>query len=63
MSADWIKNWIMKDPDFDLDTIDEELFYDILRQSYIDYESLMDSANADLRRFEKAGGKAVMWHG
>ncbi|EME39830.1 hypothetical protein DOTSEDRAFT_137481 [Dothistroma septosporum NZE10] len=63
MSADWIKNWIMKDPDFDLDTVDEKIFYDILRRSYMEYDSLMDSANADLLPFKESGGKAIMWHG
>ena len=63
MSADWIKNWIVKDPDFDLNTVDEELFYELLKRSYMEYDSLMDCANADLNEFKEAGGKVIMWHG
>ncbi|GIZ38571.1 hypothetical protein CKM354_000198500 [Cercospora kikuchii] len=64
ISADWIKTWVMKNPDFDLATVDDEQFFDeLLVKSYQEYHSSINSADADLRRFRKAGGKLLGWHG
>ncbi|USW58935.1 Putative tannase/feruloyl esterase, alpha/Beta hydrolase [Septoria linicola] len=64
ISADWIRTWILKDPEYDLSTIDEEQFFDeLLVRSYQEYHSAIDSADPDLRRFRKAGGKILSWHG
>lgn len=63
ISADWIRHFILKDPSADFSTIDEEKFHEILKTSRDQYHSLMDSAIPDLRRYEKAGGKIITWHG
>ena len=63
ISSDWIRTWLLKDPAYDLSTIDEEQFHELLITSYQEYYSHIDSADADLRRFKKAGGKLLSWHG
>ncbi|CAK4021952.1 Hypothetical predicted protein [Lecanosticta acicola] len=63
ISADWIKHWVLKDPSYDLSTIDEVMFYEILRDSRQQYHSFIDNADADLHYFKAAGGKIIHWHG
>jgi feruloyl esterase len=63
ISLDWIKNWVLKDSDYDVSTIDEEKFHEILKTSRDQYHSLMDSAIPDLRKYEQNGGKIISWHG
>lgn len=63
ISADWIKHWVLKDPDFDMTTIDEAKFYEILRTSRQQYHSFIDNADPDLLPFRAAGGKIIHWHG
>ncbi|SMQ55423.1 unnamed protein product [Zymoseptoria tritici ST99CH_3D7] len=64
ISADWIRNWILRDPSYDLSSIDtDSKFLDILKISQDEYHSLMDSAIPDLRTFKSSGGKILTWHG
>lgn len=63
ISADWIKQFLLKDPDFDPSNINEELFHHLLRTSRQQYYSIMDSADPDLTHFKDAGGKIILWHG
>jgi feruloyl esterase len=63
ISADWIRQLIIKDEDFDVGSITEESYLDILRASREEYFSQMDTSDPDLRPFQKKGGKIVSWHG
>ncbi|KAK4497206.1 hypothetical protein PRZ48_011656 [Zasmidium cellare] len=63
ISADWIKQFLLKDPDYDLSNIDEELFHNLLRISRQEYHSIMDTSDPDLTPFKEAGGKLILWHG
>lgn len=63
ISADWIKQFLLKDPDFELFNINDELFHHLLRTSRQQYYSIMDSADPDLTLFKDAGGKIILWHG
>lgn len=63
VAADWIRNWLLKDPEYDLSTIDEEQFHNLLVTSYQEYTSAINTADPDLRRFQKSGGKLLSWHG
>lgn len=63
ITVEWIKLFLLKDPDFDITTLKRENFYDLLHQSRQEYLSVMDTADPDLSAFRKAGGKMVHWHG
>jgi feruloyl esterase len=63
ISADWIRQLIIKDKDFDVGSITEESYLDILRASREEYFSLMDTSEPDLRPFQNTGGKLISWHG
>lgn len=63
ISADYIKNWVLKDADFDMTEIDEERFWEIFRTSRQQYHSFLDANDPDLEPFQAAGGKLLQWHG
>ncbi|KJX93385.1 hypothetical protein TI39_contig4323g00005 [Zymoseptoria brevis] len=64
VSADWIRNWILRDPEYNLSTIDTDAkFLSLLKTSRDEYHSLMDSAIPDLHAFKHSGGKILTWHG
>ncbi|KAH7371498.1 feruloyl esterase-like protein B precursor [Pyrenochaeta sp. MPI-SDFR-AT-0127] len=63
ISAGWIKNFLVKDPDFDLSTINITVFEDLLHQSINRYDSIIGTSDPDLSRFNKTGGKLLNWHG
>lgn len=63
VSVDWIKQFLLKDPDYDVSNIDEEFFHHLLRISRQQYHTIMDSADPDLSLFKEAGGKVILWHG
>ncbi|KAF7191512.1 putative feruloyl esterase [Pseudocercospora fuligena] len=63
ISADYLKTWLIKDQDYDITTIDEEGFDQLLKISRQEYHSLLDSADPDLHHFKESGGKILTWHG
>ena len=63
ISADWIKQFLVKEPSFEPTKMTEDEFFQMLRTSYLQYFSIIDSAEPDLRAFKDAGGKMIVWHG
>lgn len=63
ISADWITQFVLKDPNADISAISESQYFSILDRSRQEYFSLIDTAQADLREFQQHGGKMIAWHG
>ncbi|KXT09429.1 hypothetical protein AC579_2522 [Pseudocercospora musae] len=63
ISADYLKTWLIKDQGYDITTIDEAGFDQLLKISRQEYHSLLDSADPDLHHFKESGGKILTWHG
>jgi hypothetical protein len=61
--ADWIKLFVLKDPNYDTSKIKQEEFDRILKASVDEYSSIVGTDNPDLSAFRDAGGKLLSWHG
>lgn len=59
----WITDFVMLDRGYDTARMNityfEQLFYDAVAR----YDSVIGTANTNLDRFRKAGGKLLSWHG
>ncbi|KAK2064109.1 tannase-domain-containing protein [Colletotrichum caudatum] len=62
----WIRLFIEKDAEFDVDNLTEEAYREVFRTGVEEFESIIGNGGAegpDLRRFRERGGKVLMWHG
>lgn len=59
----WIRDFVAKDPEFEIARISHEEWDDLFHRSVNEYESLLSAAYADLSQFRAAGGKLLSWHG
>lgn len=59
----WIKYFIKKDPDFDLNNMTRQDFVRAFSAGTRDYNSIIDTDYPDLREFRAAGGKLLTYHG
>ncbi|KAJ4371349.1 hypothetical protein N0V83_004566 [Neocucurbitaria cava] len=59
----WFVNWVKKYADSSIRNITHEEWDDLLYASAQEYESVVETANPDLSRFKRAGGKMITWHG
>lgn len=63
ISSVWARYFVAKDPDLDLSTISHDQWDALFRASINEYDSVIGTADPDLDRFKKAGGKMISWHG
>ena len=63
MSHSWAKDFLMRDLDWDIGGLNEEVFWKLLHASRNQYESIMSTNDPDLSEFKARGGKIVGWHG
>lgn len=63
IAAGWIKNFLKRDPNFDLSTVNITVFEDLFYQSINRYGSIIGTSDPNLSSFRKAGGKIITWHG
>jgi Tannase and feruloyl esterase len=63
ISDPWIKDFVLKDPSFNLQNISYREFDTIFRQSKSQFDSIISTNDPDLRDFREAGGKMITWHG
>jgi hypothetical protein len=61
--ADWIKLFVLKDPNYDTSKIKQEEFDRIFTASVNEYNPIIGTDNPDLSAFRDAGGKLLSWHG
>ncbi|WP_225891030.1 tannase/feruloyl esterase family alpha/beta hydrolase [Streptomyces dioscori] len=59
----WVTTWLKKQPSFDVSTITYSQFTQLFRQSQVEYDKIIGSADPDLSAFRKSGGKLLTWHG
>ncbi|CRG87935.1 hypothetical protein PISL3812_04957 [Talaromyces islandicus] len=59
----WIKYYLARNPGYDTGNINYATFLDLFSKSYIDYDDIIGSDNADLSSFRHHGGKLLMWQG
>ncbi|CAN9112636.1 unnamed protein product [Alternaria alternata] len=59
----WIKYFVKKDPDFDLNNMTRQDFVRAFNAGTRDYNSIIDTDYPDLRELRAAGGKLLTYHG
>ncbi len=62
-TADWIRYWLLQNPQFDANTLTPQVFERLWDQSVEEYGLVIGTDNPDLSRFRDLGGKIVLWHG
>ena len=62
-TADWIRFWLLQNPQFDANSLTPELFGHFWDQSIEQYGIVIGTDNPDLTVFRDHGGKLVLWHG
>jgi hypothetical protein len=63
LSADWVKYFLMKDPNYDVNAVNIEEFEKLFIQSVEQYAYLYQTSNTDLSSFQNNGGKLIITHG
>ncbi|KAJ8116152.1 hypothetical protein OPT61_g2348 [Boeremia exigua] len=61
--TDWIRLFLQKDPDFDVNNMTREEYVRAFHSSVCEYTSILDTDSPDLTEFREAGGKLLTWHG
>jgi hypothetical protein len=62
-TVEWIKYFVLKDPDYDMSGVGLQQFDDIFAASVKEYNSIMGTNNPDLSGFRAAGAKILSYHG
>jgi feruloyl esterase len=62
-SVDWLKYFIMQNPQFDWTTITPAAYQRFWDQSVEQYGLVIGTDNPDLTEFRNRGGKEIVWHG
>ncbi|KAF2859590.1 tannase and feruloyl esterase [Piedraia hortae CBS 480.64] len=63
VTADVIRNWIVKDPSYDTSNMDEDALRAVIMRSKNEFASVIGTSDPDLTEFKEAGGKMITWHG
>ena len=62
-ATDWIRYWLLQNPQFDANSLTPDLFEHFWDQSLEQYGIVIGTDNPDLAAFRDHGGKLVLWHG
>lgn len=63
LANSWISYLVAKDPNFNMNNMTGKDFFNILRDSKSEYQSMIATNSPDLSAFKTAGGKMITWHG
>lgn len=63
LPTNWIKLFILKDPNANLTALNQRDYEIIFRDSVEEYSSFLATNNPDLAEFHSRGGKLLSWHG
>lgn len=63
LMAAWVTDFVLKEPDFDLASMNYETFPEIFNLSIAEWHTRIGTSDPDLSPFQQAGGKLVSWHG
>jgi feruloyl esterase len=58
-----IGTWLLQNPGWDWTTATYDQYDQLFTQSVEEYTSVIGTDNADLRAFQRSGGKVLIWHG
>ncbi|MGW4272413.1 tannase/feruloyl esterase family alpha/beta hydrolase [Streptomyces seoulensis] len=61
--AQWIADFVLKQPSYDLTTITYDRFAQLFRQSEAEYDAVIGTDAPDLTAFRASGGKLLSWQG
>lgn len=61
--AEWVADFVEKDPRFSSANLTYPQFDRIFQQARAEYDTVIGTGNPDLRAFRDAGGKLLTWHG
>ena len=59
----WLQLYLKQDPSWNWQTLSYTEFDQLFAQSVSEFSSTIATNNPDLSRFEKDGGKILIWHG
>ena len=62
-SADWFQNWIKMDPNWVFTDETYQQYWQDFLKSGLSYDAEIAADNPNLRAFQAAGGKLIMWQG
>ncbi|KAF1829861.1 tannase and feruloyl esterase [Decorospora gaudefroyi] len=62
-AASWLKYLVLKDPAFNLTTLDETRYAQLAIQATYEFGGLLDTSTPDLSALREAGTKLFTWHG
>jgi len=60
---DWVRNFLVQDPQWDVSNLTPAEFERLFRQSVEEYGAVFGTDNPDLARFRDHGGKIIILHG
>ncbi len=60
---DWLRYFLMQNPQFDWTTVTPEMYYRLWDQSAEQYGEVINTNDPDLSAFRDRGGKTIIWHG
>lgn len=63
VAIDWLRYFIAKDASFDPYNYTNEQYFEALRQSHNQYQSITGTSDPDLSPFKANGGKLITFHG
>jgi hypothetical protein len=63
ITVSWLQLYLKQDPSWNWQTLSYSEFDELFAQSVSEFSSTIATNNPDLSRFEKDGGKILIWHG
>ncbi|KAL9109443.1 MAG: hypothetical protein Q9227_005951 [Pyrenula ochraceoflavens] len=63
VAADWIQDFIVKNPSYDYTNVGHATFARLFAQSVHEYIASIGTESPDLAAFKARGGKMISWHG
>lgn len=63
ITVSWLQLYLKQDPSWNWQTLSYTEFDQLFAQSVSEFSSTIATNNPDLSRFEKDGGKILIWHG
>ncbi|MEU6440810.1 tannase/feruloyl esterase family alpha/beta hydrolase [Streptomyces sp. NPDC047046] len=61
--AQWVSDWVAKNPSLDITTITYERLAELFKQSEAEYDKVIGTDDPDLSAFRATGGKLLTWQG
>ncbi|NGY60447.1 tannase/feruloyl esterase family alpha/beta hydrolase [Lentzea sp. NEAU-D13] len=63
VAAQWVQNFLLKQPGFDTSKLTYQQYRDLFRQSVREFDDVIGTSNPDLSAFRRSGGKLITFVG